>query len=232
MVVSGSYYNSDGNARLFYQEFDTPANNHGIANHVDGERAGSIFGSFSWKDFTMECAIVEHVKQVPTASFESVFNDPRNQIKDDQAFVDLKFEHQFENDLDFLARLGYDYATTIGTYATDNGLPAPVLNVDDFLSQRLTGDLQLRRTFFENHTVTVGAQMVDNLEEQQMNYDVDPRTLYLSDKRHGLDYAIYLQEEYRILSNLIFNGGVRYDDFYAVGSTINPRTQPIRTLLF
>jgi outer membrane receptor for ferrienterochelin and colicins len=29
LVVSGSYYHSDGNSQLFYREFDTPANNNG-----------------------------------------------------------------------------------------------------------------------------------------------------------------------------------------------------------
>ena len=31
--------------------------------------------------------------------------------------------------------------------------------------------------------------------------------LILDDKRQGLDYGLFLQEEYRILSNLIFSGG-------------------------
>ena len=223
MAVSGSYYHSDGNPRLFYKEFDTPAQNNGNADHVDSERAGDIFTSASWKDFTVEGAIVEHVKQAPTGSFGALFDDPRNQTKDDQGFADLKFEHPFENDFNLQARLGYDYASTIGTYAENLGLPYRVVNVDDFLSRRLTGDLQLRRTFFENHTVTAGAQVFDNLEDRQRNYNVDPWLSYLDDTRQSVEYAFYLQEESRILSNLIFNGGVRYDDFGTFGSTVNPR---------
>lgn len=223
MAVSGSYYQSAGNPQLFYKEFDTPAQNNGNAAHVDSERSGSLFTSASWKDFTLEGAVVEHVKQEPTASFGAVFDDPRNQAKDDQAFADLKFEHPFENDLDLQARLGYDYATTIGTYAEDLGLPYPVLNRDDFLSQRLTGELQLRETFFEHHTVTAGAQVFDNLQDRQRNYNVDPPKVYLDDTRHFVDYALFLQEEYQIRSNLIFNGGVRYDVLQLSGSTVNPR---------
>lgn len=227
LAISGTYYQSDGNAHLFYPEFSTPANNNGIADHVDSEKASSLFTSVSWRDFTLESAFVEHVKQIPTGSFGAVFNDPHNQTKDDQAFVDLKFVHQFENDLNLLVRVAYDYATTIGTYATDTGLPTPVLNLDNFLSEWLTGDLELRQTFFEKHTVTAGAQIVDNLDEHQRNYNVSPRMVFLDDKRQGLDYAFYLQEEYRIITNLIVNAGVRYDDFFTVGSTINPRAAVI-----
>ncbi len=223
MVISGSYFHSDGNPRLFYQEFDTPANNNGNAAHVDSERAGSIFTSVSWRDLALEGGVVEHMKQIPTGSFGTVFDDPLNQVKDTQAFTDLKFEHQFENDMDLLARIGYDRATTIGTYTEDLGLPFTVVNVDNFLSEMLTGDLQLRQTFFEKHTVTLGGQIVDHLIDYQRNYNIVPWTSYLDDKRHGFDYALFLQEEYRILNNLIFNGGVRYDDFYTVGDTVNPR---------
>jgi iron complex outermembrane receptor protein len=232
MAVSGSYYHSDGNPRLFYKEYDTPAQNNGNAAQVDSERAGAIFTSASWKDFTLEGAVVEHMKQVPTGSFGAVFNDPRNQTKDDQAFADLKFEHQFENDLDLQARLGYDYATTIGTYVENLGLPQWVVNLDNFLSQRLTGDFQLRRTLFEKHTLTIGAQVFDNLVDRQRNYNVDPWFSYLDNTTHSLDYALFLQEEYRILTNLIFNGGVRYDNFQSFGSTVNPRLaliyQPVK----
>jgi iron complex outermembrane receptor protein len=223
LAVSSSYYHSDGNPRLFYKAFDTPAQNNGNAARVDSERAGSIFASASWKDLTLEGAVVEHMKQVPTGSFGVVFDDPQNQTKDDQAFADLKLEHHFENDLDLQARLGYDYANTIGTYVENLGLPQRVVNRDDFLSQRLTGDFQLQRTFLEKHTVTIGAQVFDNFEDRQRNYNVDPRLVYLDDTTHSLDYAFFLQEEYRILSNLIFNGGVRDDNFETFGSTVNPR---------
>ena len=103
MALSGTYYHSDGNPRLFYPEYDTPSQNNGNAARVDSERAASLFTSASWKDFTLEGAFVEHVKQVPTGSFGALFDDPRNQTKDDQAFADVKFEHQFENELDLEA---------------------------------------------------------------------------------------------------------------------------------
>jgi len=223
VAISGSYQHSDGNSRLYYRDFDDPATNNGVAEHADAERSGSIFTSISWKDFTLEGAVVEHVKNIPTASYGTVFNDPRNQTKDDQTYLDLKFEHEFENELELLARVGYDRGTTLGTYVYDRGLPELVLNEDDFQSQRLTTDLQLRRTFFERHRVTVGAQLVENIEQHQMNYDVLPASVYLDDRHHGLDYALYLQEEYRICRNVIFNGGLRYDNFHTGANSFDPR---------
>jgi len=224
MVVSGSYQNSDGYHRLYFKEFDTPANNYGVAVNGDGEKSWHLFSSVSWEDFMLEGSFVERTKQFPTAAYGAVFNDPRNQTKDSQIAVDLKYEHQFANQLDLLARIGYDWGTTVGTYVYANGTPDLEVNIDNFLSQRLTGDLQLRRTFFGKHTLTAGAQLVGNLQQNQRNYDITPApATYLDDRRHGVDYALYLQDESKFFKNLIFNGGFRYDHFYSFGATINPR---------
>ena len=223
MVVSGNYYHSDGNSKLFYPEFNTPGNNNGIADNRDSELSEKAFASISWRDLSLEGSYVERTKQIPTASYGTVFNDPRNQTKDSQAFVQLKYEHEFEDDWNLLAQVSYDRGTTIGTYIYDNGLPSLVANIDNFLSQRLTGELQLRRTFFGNNTVTAGAQMAENLDQDQKNYDLNPPATYLNDQRHGMDCAFYLQDEYQILKNLIFNGGLRYDYSYSFGATANPR---------
>lgn len=223
VAVSGTYQHSDGNPQLYYKEFDTPQNNHGIADHRDNEESWSLFTSAAWKEFTLEASFVERTKQLPTASYGTVFNDPRNQSKDNLATVDLKFEHQFENQLELLARIGYDRGTTIGTYIYDNGVPNLVQNIDNFLSQRVTGELQLRRTFFGNNTVTAGAQLVGNVDQNQKNYDLNPPATYLDDRRQGMDFALHIQDEYQIFQNLIFNGGFRYDHFYSFGATGNPR---------
>lgn len=223
LALSGGYQHSDGNARLFYPEFNDPSTNDGIARHRDLEKSGNAFASISWRDLTFEGSYVERTKVIPTAPYGTVFNDPRNRTKETRAALDLKYEHTTESELNLLARVAYDRGTTDGTYVYDGGLPDPVLNLDEFLSQRLTVDWQMRRTFFENNTVTAGAQWVRHLSQAQANYDVEPAMTYLDDRRSGSDYAVYLQDEYQILQNLIFNGGFRYDHFYSFGGTVNPR---------
>ncbi len=223
VAVSGSYRHSLGNLRLYYPEFDAPATHNGVAEYADGSESASVFTAISWRGLTLEGGYVERTKNIPTASFGTVFNDPRNQTVDAQTFVDLKFEHTFENELNLLARLGYDRGTEDGTYIYDYGLPALVANIDGFLGQRLTGDVQLSRTFFQRHAVTVGAQIVGNLDQDQKNYDVSPPMVYLADERQGVNYAFYLQDEYKICQQLILNAGVRYDHFDTFGKTVNPR---------
>jgi iron complex outermembrane receptor protein len=222
-AISGSYFSSGGYPSLYYAEFNSPTNNNGYADHSDVEWGESLFSSVSWQDLSLEGGYIGRTKLIPTAPYGVAFDDPDTRTEDNHGYADLKYEHVFDDDLDVLARLGYDRTREIGTYATYAGLPAPVLNIDDFESQRVTGDVQLRRTFFTSHLVTAGAQMVDNLDQNQNNYNVSPPQTFLDDHRHGVDYSFFLQDEYQICKQLIFNGGVRYDDFYTFGSTVNPR---------
>jgi iron complex outermembrane receptor protein len=222
-TLSGTLLQRQGHDSLYYPEFDTPESNDGIADHVDREKAGSLFASAAWNEFTVQLGYVDHTKQVPTASYGTVFNSQLNSTRETRLFADLKYEHKFEHDLELTARLGYDRGTELGTYIYDNGNPVYTTNIDDFYSQRTTADLQLRRTFLDRHALTLGTQLVGNPDQDQKNHDLDPLVTHFKDKRRSLNYAFFLQDEYQIFSNLILNAGVRYDHFESFGSTVNPR---------
>ncbi|HEY7746155.1 MAG TPA: TonB-dependent receptor plug domain-containing protein, partial [Desulfuromonadales bacterium] len=76
MLLSGTRFESDGNGRLYYPEFDSPDSNHGVAEDADRNEFGSLFASLSWFDFTLEGAYVDWEKRAPTAPYGTVFNDP------------------------------------------------------------------------------------------------------------------------------------------------------------
>ena len=53
-LFSATYYDSDGQDRLYYKEFDAPETNHGVASHRDGDAFWSLLGKVSYGDFTLE----------------------------------------------------------------------------------------------------------------------------------------------------------------------------------
>ena len=92
LLFSGSYFDSEGDKSLYYEEYDDPETNNGIAWRRDYDRSKSFYAQGSYKNFTLSGAYVSRKKGIPTGSFETVFNDPENQTVDEHFYLDLKHE--------------------------------------------------------------------------------------------------------------------------------------------
>ena len=222
LVVSGSLYDSDGRKRLYFREFDDQATNNGVTENTDHDRNYSLFAKASLGDFSLDGAYVSRTKGIPTASYETDFNEPRNRTVDTQGFLDLKYQHDFGRESELIARLSYDVYRSKGDY-----LYSGVVNNDSCLGERWTGEVHLTGRPHERHRLLVGAEYQYNSRQQQKNYDEDPFTLYLDDRRSSKRWAVYLEDEIRITDTLIANLGVRYERTYTSKKTINPRVAVI-----
>ena len=218
VLASGSLLDSNGQKKLYYREYDDPATNNGVAKNSDYERNYRLLSTLSYSGFTLQGAYVSRTKGIPTAPYGTDFNDSRNRTVDDWGYLDLKYEHQFENRLGLMAHLHYDSYKYHGDYILSG-----VTNRDDAKGNWWGGELHLQKTLFEKHRVIAGADYQDNTRQDQRNYDEDPYFLYIDDKRKSQTWALYLQDEFTILKNLILNAGVRYDHYSTFGSTTNPR---------
>src|SRR3569833_1831784 len=107
-LLSGTLYNSDGPENLFYKQFNTPAQNNGIAHNLDDDGAGSFFGSIKFMDFTLDGAFVDRVKGNPPAQYGTTYDNARLRTDDDRGYVTLKYAHKFEYDIDVSADAYYD----------------------------------------------------------------------------------------------------------------------------
>ncbi|HYA64657.1 MAG TPA: TonB-dependent receptor [Candidatus Sulfotelmatobacter sp.] len=226
MLFSGTFYHSLGNQRLFYPEFDSPATNNGYAVDADGDAWRSLFGSVQYKGFSFEGVYSWRDKTIPTASYGTVFNDPRTQTTDIEKYLDLKYNHKFASGWEFLGRFGFDEHIYDGTYVMDyagNGIPPYTLNQDATEGQFLTLELAVSKTFFEKHRVTVGTETRWNIKQDQENYDLAPYALYLDDHRSSTAPSLYAEDEYTIRRNLVVNAGIRFDDYLGVANSTNPR---------
>lgn len=217
-LVSGSYYDSAGPGRLFYPEFDDPETHRGIAEKADYENAYRYFSSVSYRDFSLEGAYSSREKGIPTGSFGTTFNDRRARTVDIPAYVDLKYQHQFGQGPEVMARVYYDYYDYHGDYPYDL-----VLNKDFIKGQQAGTEWQLNQKVFDRHTLTVGAEWRENLQQDQGNYDVEPRVAYLDDRRTSRNWGLYGQGEWVVLTNLLLNAGARYDQYNTFGDSVNPR---------
>jgi len=220
LLVSGSGFGSDGDRRLFYQEFNDPTTNNGIAKNRDGEQGQSFFGSLSYKGFSLAAGYVNREKDVPTGSFETVFN-AHSSTTDRKGFVDLKYEHEFAGNLGLKARTYYDNYYYKGLADYDYGLANLVRNKDFGWANTVGTELQITKTLFDKHKVIFGGEFQYVLRQDQENYDIE---VYLDERNSSRNWAVYLQDEYEILKGLRLTGGVRFDHFsLSDNSAVSPR---------
>ena len=224
-LLSGTFYNSQGHQQLFFPAFDSPATNNGIAENADGDQAYSAFGDFIYRDFNVHVVGNSRTKHVPTASFGTVFDDPRNQTTDARRYVDIQYHHTFGS-WEMLGRLSYDWYGYHGIYVYDyagKGIPPYTENYDAANGTWWDFQGDTSRTFFKRHKVTFGTEFRQDIRQQQTNYDIQPYHLYFDDHRSNRVGALYFQDKYFIRKNLAFVAGLRSDWYGTYGNTLSPR---------
>ena len=230
VLLSGSYYYSHGPDRLFFQEFDSPATNNGIAENADGGRFSGALGKLSYRGLTLEGGYGSSEQTDPTAAYGTIFDDPETCLRIAPAFVDLSYEHHFGNDWGYVGRVYYDRDSIHDTSALDEspyGGASHVLNQDLSGGQDVGGSFTLSKTLLRNQTFIVGAEYRNNFRQTQRNYDESPYVEYLNSHEQSSLWGAHIQDEVRLRSDLVLDLGLSYDRYSTFGGTTNPRADLI-----
>src|SRR5664280_2750936 len=222
-LLSGSWYDSAGPDRLFYKEYNTPPQNNGIAQNLDGDSSKSLFGSFSFGDLTLEGGFITRTKENPTAQFSSTFDDPRLQTTDDRSYTSLKYAHSFPEIVDVTAQVYYDRCDFEIGYPTAIGPGATFFSKEKDAGEWWGTEVQLNKRLWERHTITLGAEYRDDFRQHQEVFDPASGTVFTGANRDRQSYGVYLQGDFAVLTNLHLNGGVRYDQIGDFAPAYNPR---------
>ncbi|MDD5579471.1 MAG: TonB-dependent receptor [Methylobacter sp.] len=220
--VTGTFYDSQGYNRRYYKEFDTPATNNGVSVHNDGEQARKLMTTLSFQDFTLQGLYVRRNKDVPTASFSTVFNSPAENTVDESTFLELKYNHTFTNQLNISSRISYNNYRNTGDFPLNNpGNPSDIIiNKDLVRGQWLYSELEATKVLWNDHRLTAGGVYQNNFDQFLTNYDV---ATHIDSNENTYQWALFIQDEYSITSTLTLNAGVRVDYFSTFGTTANPR---------
>jgi outer membrane receptor for ferrienterochelin and colicins len=226
LFLSGSGYHSDGQRALFFEEFNEPATNNGMAERADADEFTKVFGRLTAGNLTLQAVHGSRTKAIPTASFGTVFNDPRTQTIERLGYIDLQYARRLPREWELGSRVYYDQYGYDGDYvfeyaATDS--PLIVVNKDFARGDSWGAELKASKKVAKRQRLAVGAEYRDNFRQNQFNYDLEPFVQYLDDRRASTNWALYAQDEITLHDRLILNVGLRHDHYDSFGGTTNPK---------
>jgi len=231
IMLSGTFYNSQGET-LFFPQFDSPATNYGIARSIDYESFQQGLATISFHGFTFQGLFRGRDKGVPTAYYGALFNDPQTQNRDYHQYFDLSYQHSVGEKWDISARTSYDQARLQAPVAYSTGLPDPSTTADtySFRGNWTDSEVKLNGALIDKHKITLGAEIVDNLRQDQGDYTALGNQ-FVADPASSVICALYGQDEFAITHTLTLSAGIRYDHYSDFGGTTNPRLGLIYHLL-
>jgi iron complex outermembrane receptor protein len=169
-------------------------------------------------------------KDVPTASFGTLFNQqhPREHTTDRRAMLDAQYERTF-NGTRVAGRASFDRYSYEGVYPLPGDDESSVLvNHDSALGTRWGVDGRVTRSLPGRQVLTVGAEFLHNIHQNQRNTYEQPTGLDFDIERSSRQGAIYAQDEVRLHRRVLVNAGVRYDR-HGGAERITPRAALIVT---
>ena len=223
LLLSGTRYGSDGPENLFYPQYNTPAQNNGVAHNLDDDSFDSFFGSLRYRDFTLQGAFIKREKGNPTAQYGTTFNDPRLETTDERGYTRLSYSHSFPDVVNLTAQVYYDRSSFDITYPQ-----VPNLFKEQQQADWWGTEVQLTRKLWERHVITVGAEYRDDFNQHRRLFQSEPDEVFANVNRTRQNYGIYAQGDFAVLTNLHFNAGVRYDQY----GDFNPSWDPRLALIY
>lgn len=234
LLVSATHYSSGG-MDFYYPEFDQRisenprATNDGLAAGVDDEQAAKFFGSLRYGDFTASLHLSERRKKIPTASFESIFADPRTMTDDVRGYLGLSYQHVFSGRTRLNVRGFYDSYEYEGAFATDYALLGKgdyrALVRDGMVGEWWGSEIQLTLQPTQRYMLVLGGEYRASLREFQTFYDdIEPRVTYLDRDDTSSVVGIFAQVEAKLREDFSLSAGLRHDHYgETFGGTTNPR---------
>ncbi|HUK55250.1 MAG TPA: TonB-dependent receptor [Nitrospiria bacterium] len=220
-----------GGQTLYFAEYNdgNPAHDSGFAKNSDGESVSSFFGELHYKDFGVQGIYFDRSKEIPTASYFTVFNDGREETVDSRYFLEFKYNPQITPTLGLMARAYDDWYGYKANYPID--YPPLTINKDNTPGRWYGTELQLDWKILAWNRLVAGTEGQYH-QVLLRNFDEDPFHSYLNVHDRFQVYSVYLQDEMQLMSDLTLTAGIRHDLYVHYNAQDNKHTTPRAALVY
>jgi outer membrane receptor for ferrienterochelin and colicins len=218
LLLSASVYESEGDNHLYYPEFDDPLTNNGVYEFNDEDKSRKFMAELGYGDFSFSVAGSRREKEVPTASYDTIFNDDEAQTVDEYLIAGLSYISRWKDKYDVNMAFGFVDFQEKGDYPYD--WPPVVVNYDRLKAKSYDVNLQVGFDFNEQNRLLLGTEIRYSSKMDMKNFDEE---VYLDVKNDAYNWGIFLQDEIMLAQNLNAVIGLRYDHYETFGSSVSPR---------
>ncbi|PWK53910.1 iron complex outermembrane receptor protein [Pleionea mediterranea] len=220
LTVSLSTYHSDGDDFVYYPEFDSPSTNNGVYQNNDGDFANKLFLKYTQRAFSFSAFYSKRIKDIPTASYGTLFNAQGTEVKDIKIHWDATLLHDFNNDIAMTWTFygdRYDYS---GDYVYD--YPPVTINRENTRVDTL-GAKGVISHQINSHHLMYGVEHRRDHSFQYENFDVEPYFLYEQNRGSQHFSALFFQDEFASGNHWLWTLGARLDKYSNFDTSFNPR---------
>ena len=223
-LLSATAARTSGDRSLYFPAFQDV--NGGIASDDDADRWVKALAKWRTGGFSLSAVYDQRTRNVPTAPFNAVFDDGRNQTTDTRAWLEGRYDGVVAGG-NLTARAAVD------EYRYDGDLvqrrDPDTINQDRSQATWWSGEITYARELTKDTTLVAGAEAQSDLRNRQENGD---RTFLPSGDTyerffHATDttryWALYAQVDWQIAAGWDATIGVRHDHYASFGGVTDPR---------
>ncbi len=216
-MLSGTGSMVKGND-LYYKEYADI--NNGIASGKDRDHNGNLFFNYFNGDFSAQAMYSSRYKQVPTASYSGIINDPDEYTIDSKGLLECTYSKKLSVHHSISSRIYCDYYHFNGNYPFigDNG---KTIEEDNNTAQWAGFEITANWSPAENLNFIYGGAW-QSAFDNDFSTRVDSRYIVNAEYLQNTASA-YLQTDYQLFSELAFSAGARVDKIKNLAASLSPR---------
>lgn len=219
-LVSSTMSRTNGQSRLCFSEFASPATNNGCAIDIDGENHEKGFADVEYGNLRVEGLFSRRKKQLPTAPYGTNFNDPAATSVDTRGYLDANYQRNLSELTQIEVRTYYDSYDSFGGGSFGGSNPSTIgitRGAADWAGIETTLGHMVGR-----HRITVGGQYEYTWRVDQKNYVIGGPVIE-NDHHQPWLTAVFGEAELNLAAKLKAQVGGRFDWYESFGGASSPR---------